>query len=301
MSKNKISFLGPYGSTFSHIAYEMLSEKFNTPCVTPENYIPAKNNNDVATTIASFEGYGALAITTREATKVTESVEGLLRLFEKYRDSKQCPIDIKGGASMGVRFCLMVRKDIPHEKITRIIAHKKALEACAQNIEKLNVQKVAVDSNGEAARMVAQDDAYKTAAAIAPCSASEMYGLRILSDDFSDAPATTTFYIFAPKGERAQISSEVNRAIAMFELPNKPGALAKILQAFAEASINLMQIHSVQRAGTSSGECDLLVEVAVPKDKMSTFHEMKDILNKNLPSSKSLCLGPYPLLDIQQD
>ncbi len=295
MKKQTVTFLGPYGATFSHGAYDSLAKTFKTPKLTKENYVPSKHNQDVALNIAKHSGYGALAISTRVSSQVIESTEGFFRLFENY-DETNCPINIKGTLDIPIHFCLMARHGVSRHQITHVIAHKKSLDACSQHISALGVPYENISSNGEAAKQIAEDDTYRYVATLGPYETSKTYNLSILSDDFSDVPAVTTFCLFAPRDEKTQLSETGNRAIIMFDLTDHPGALVRVLQSFAKENIDLLQIHSAWHGDPNENRHRFLIEANVPFSQTSEFSQAVRELSKQSGVRAYLILGPYPVL-----
>ncbi len=295
MKKQTVTFLGPYGATFSHEAYNTLSTTFKTLKLTKENYLPAEHNQDVALNIAEHSGYGALAISTRVSSQVIESTEGFFKLFENY-DETNCPINIKGTLDIPIRFCLMAQSGVSLQQITRIIAHQKSLDACAKHIQELNIPYENISSNGEAAKQIAENDTYKYVATLGPYETSKTYALSILSDDFSDDPAVTTFCLFAPRDEEPQLSETGNRAIVMFDLTDRPGALVKALQSFAKENIDLLQIHSAWHGDPNKNRHRFLIEADVPLGQTSEFSRAVHEFSKQSGVQAYLILGPYPVL-----
>ncbi|MBM2818018.1 MAG: Prephenate dehydratase, partial [Parcubacteria group bacterium] len=237
----KITFLGPVGATFSHDAYSVLAETYGAPKINEENCIPANSNNEILKLILEHGGYGAIAMETLAGARVAEPVESFIDLLEKYKKIEDCPIHVVGAIRLKLHFCLMARLD--SSSIAKILAHPKALEACKGRIKKIGIPTMGVASNGERARLVAEDDNNADHAALGPKSASEKYRLKVLEEEFEDKKAVTTFFLIAPVRHEKKIGKE-NRALITFKIPHRPGALIKALQPFDLMDLNLIQIHS---------------------------------------------------------
>jgi prephenate dehydratase len=243
MKTNNVTFLGPVGATFSHDAYDRLARLYDAPAATETNCVPAQTNSEVLKLIAQHGGYGAIAIETRAEGRVAEPVESFIELLKSY-DQNSCPFQVIGALNMKLHFCLMARPGVAVGDIDRVIAHPKGLGACAGNIAKHGFSTMNGSSNGEAARMVAEDDACARSAALGPASAAKKYRLNILDEEFEDKEAVTTFLLVGPK-EHPVVTGENNRMLIVFEAAHKPGSLVQALLPFSDANLNLVQVHSV--------------------------------------------------------
>jgi prephenate dehydratase len=259
-----ITFLGPVGSTFSHQAYDVLAEMYDAPH--PDrgsgHYVPASTNREIPEKVSRLKGYGAVAMETVADARVAESLEGFISLLKS--DTK--PISIIGAIRLKLNFCLMVRPRIDYEACGTVLAHPKAVGACKGFIASKQLQLVEVSSNGEGARLVAEDTQYKDQAALGPRSAAEKYGLEVIHDGCEDAPAATTFFLIGPE-ERNAIVGKHNRVLIVFRLPHRPGSLVNALLPFA--TLNMIQIHSVH---TGNHSYDFAIELDVTKEELEKFH-----------------------------
>lgn len=239
----KITFLGPYGATFTHDAYNVLSEAFGTPKATEADYVPAFANGEVLNIIAEHGGYGAIAMETLAGCRVDESTKSFIDLLKRYKSPEECTFHVVGAVAMKLHFCLMIRTGLTLRDATSIVSHEKSFDACRQNIARLNLPTETVPSNGEAARRVAEDSSYATAAALGPRSAAEKYDLCILADGLEDEEAITTFFLIAPR-THAVAMGENNRALLVFSVPNEPGAETRVQIPLMDQSINMVNLHS---------------------------------------------------------
>ena len=214
---NNVTFLGPVGATFSHDAYDMLAEIYDAPQVIADgahtNCIPASVNTEILKLIAQHGGYGAVAMETKAEARVTETLESFVKLLQTYSNGTFCPFHVSGAIKMKLHFCLMVRQDVSRESIKGIIAHPKALGACKEHIASMKFITINTSSNGEAARLVAEDDRYASYAALGPKSASLKYGLHVLDETFEDSEAITTFFLITPTTHKV-VTGKRNRALA---------------------------------------------------------------------------------------
>ena len=91
--------------------------------------------------------------------------------------------------------------------------------------------------------MVAEDRG-AGAAAVAPRSSAELYGLEILADDIADHPGNQTrFVVVAREGVPAPTGHDIT-ALVIYQRADEPGSLISILQEFAARRINLSNLLS---------------------------------------------------------
>ncbi len=289
-----ITFLGPVGATFSHDAYNILAEIYGAPKVINEplhtNCIPASSNREVLKIIAQRCGYGTFAMETLAEGRVAEPIESFIELLQTYNTNTECPFWVVGSIRLKLHFCLMARKGIVEEMISKVVAHGKALGACRQRISSKKIQTAEVSSNGEAARLVAENDEYFTCAALGPKSAAEKYGLQVLDESYEDKEAVTTFFLIAPK-EHKNVVGEENRILIVFRVPHTPGALVRALLPFDEEELNLIQIHSVHEG---NGVYHFAIELDVKECKLKALERALEKFKQRV--EKYLSFGPFEVL-----
>ncbi len=286
-----ITFLAPLGATFTHDAYNKLSEIFSAPSVadSESKYIDGiSSNSDVLPAIIKHGGFGAIAMETLAEGRVPDSVESYTSLLQQYKKTTDCPIQISGAIKMKLHFCMMVREDMVGKPFRKIIAHAKSIGACKGKItENGFLTEATKTSNGEAARRVAEDEADKDCAALGPRSAAEKYGLVIIDEAFEDGAAITTFFLITPVGFKIQTDKK-NRALVVFRLPHQPDALATAIHLFGKEGLNLIQIHSVP---TGNHSYDFIMEMDVEENQLNSFERAKEKLEQYTVAH--ICFGPF--------
>ena len=280
MNKHKITFLGPIGATFSHDAYNALAGIYGAPAVTNENYVEAKNNGEVLRLIAKHGGYGAIAMETLAEGRVAEPVEAFIETLQY----DECTFHIVGAVQMKLHFCLMAREGA---EVCGIIAHPKSLGACKGKIQ---WPTASAPSNGEAARLVAQNTEYATHAALGPRSAAEKYDLKILDEAFEDKEAITTFFLIAPK-DHTVATGKKNRALIVYKVLHKPGSLVDSLIPFKTEGLNMIQIHSVH---AGNGVYHFAIEVEVGENEMDKWQRAMKVFESSV--EKHFTFGPFEVL-----
>jgi prephenate dehydratase len=292
---NIITFLGPLGATFSHEAYDLLAETFDAPQTYASGTFcdPASKNIEIPEKICKLGGYGAIAMETLAEARVAESLEGFIKLLRVYglpgntAGLPPCPIHISGAVQLELHFCLMVHPEADMDAIDNVCAHIKAVGACRNTIGARHLHPVDVPSNGEGARLVAQDPAYRNYAALGPRSAAEKYGLKIIEEKCEDRKAVTTFFLIAPTSHTVSVGDQ-NRVMIVFRLPHRPGSLVHALTPFA--SLNMIQIHSVH---TGNHSYDFAIELDVARAELESYRTA--LAEFSVRVERSLTFGPFEM------
>ncbi|MEP2770651.1 MAG: prephenate dehydratase [Fulvivirga sp.] len=79
--------------------------------------------------------------------------------------------------------------------------------------------------------------------AIASQTAAELYGLDIIAKNIETVPNNYTRFLVLSKSDKD--NSNADKASILFELPNTPGSLARVLSTIYKGSINISKIQSV--------------------------------------------------------
>ncbi|MGH7935165.1 MAG: prephenate dehydratase [Candidatus Binataceae bacterium] len=219
----RVAFLGPE-HTYSH---EAARSRFGSSAAfEPQSSIAAvfqALDNDRA-------DYGVVP--------VENSTEGSVSLtLDLLIDTPQVII---GEILLPIRHALMSREGDP-AALKRVVSHQQSLGQCrnylAANLPHCELE--AVSSNGQAAR-IAADDA--SLGAIASIAAAQAYGLKIIAENIQDVAQNTTRFLVIGKHPAAR--SGADKTSLLFAVPERAGALHGALSLFARNSINLTMIQS---------------------------------------------------------
>ncbi len=156
------------------------------------------------------------------------------------------PLKICGEIVLRVRQHLMRRADAVAvgaelAGIQVVYSHAQSLAQCHEwlNQNLPQASRIRVTSNGEAARMAAEDPA---AAAVAGELAAERYGLAIVARDIEDDPNNTTRFLVL--GQEDAAPSGRDKTSLVMSTKNKPGTLLELLTPFARNGISLTKLES---------------------------------------------------------
>jgi len=169
---------------------------------------------------------------------IENSTEGVIdHTLDMFLNS---PLKICGEIEMRVHHHLMGRSD-DLKKMQRVYSHQQTFAQCREWLDASlpGVERIAVNSNAEAARRASEDD---DAVACGPAAAAEIYGLKVLTSNIEDEPNNTTRFLVI--GRRIPAQSERDKTSLLLSAPNRPGALYHLLMPFSTHGISLTRIES---------------------------------------------------------
>ena len=219
-----IAFLGPNG-TFTHTAS---LKHFGHAALTQ----PLATIDEVFREVASHSvNYGVVP--------VENSSEGVVNhTLDCFMGSS---LKIVGEVELRIHQNLLVAEGTQVKHISRIYSHQQSLAQCRKWLDAHfpKVERVAVSSNAEAARMVKNE---WHSAAIAGETAAELYGLTMLNKNIEDNPNNTTRFLIIGTEETAPSGDDKTSLIVAAH--NQAGALYHILEPFYRHGISLTRIET---------------------------------------------------------
>ncbi len=168
---------------------------------------------------------------------VENSTEGMVsHTLDNFMDSS---LKISGEVELRIGHHLLVAPQTDQQSITRICAHQQALAQCRNWLDKHwpNIEREAVSSNGEAARMAAE---IPGVAAVAGDMAAERYHLEKVAAHIEDYVDNTTRFLIIGRDEVPPSGRDKTSIIVSSR--NKPGALFTLLEPFRRGGISLTRI-----------------------------------------------------------
>lgn len=168
---------------------------------------------------------------------VENSTEGMVtHTLDNFMDS---PLKICGEVEMRIQLHLLTNTHASAESIKTICAHQQALAQCRDWLDRHwpLVERVAVSSNAEAARMAKNDP---TVAAVAGDIAAQQYDLVKLASNIEDFANNTTRFLII--GRESVPAGGNDKTSIVVSTHNKPGALFKLLAPFQREGVSLTRI-----------------------------------------------------------
>ncbi len=171
------------------------------------------------------------------------------------------------------------------EGVREIESHAIVLAECGRFLASLpDVKRVPVGDTAIAARNVAAAKD-PTHAAICSKEAAERYGLVELAGSIADHPDNTTRFLLFRAPVAAGVAAEFEPAAAgtdrktslVFSVADKPGALARSLDAFGKHGLNVSKLDSKSRLGTSEFAFYADIDGDVREERFAdALHDLKE-------------------------
>ncbi|HZV64324.1 MAG TPA: prephenate dehydratase [Telluria sp.] len=265
-----VAYLGPAG-TFSEqaVIQQFGSAVDGLPCVSIDEVFRA--------TEAGTADFGVVPVENSSEGAVNRTLDLLLGTTAI----------ISGEVSIAVHHSLMTTTGTM-EGVTMVCAHSQALAQCQGwlNQHYPTIERRAVASNAEAAVLASKD---ATVAAIASEMAGEQYRLGVVQAHIQDDPNNRTR--FAVIGQLQTTPSGEDRTSLVLSVPNKAGAVYKLLAPLATHGVSMTRFES-RPARIGTWDYYFYVDIeghAHDTAVANALHELKD----NAAFFK--VLGSYPL------
>ncbi len=218
-----ISYLGPQG-TFTELAVlKHFGQAINSQ--------PLSAIDEVFREVESGSAsYGVVPI--------ENSTEGIVNhTLDMFVSS---PLKICGEVLLRVHHHLLCKAE-DLSQVKKVMAHQQALAQCREWLAaKLpGIERVAVNSNAEAARIAAENPEI---AALGSEHAAQIYQLGILVSNIEDEPDNTTRFLVI--GDQSVPASGDDKTSIMVAIKNKAGALFDIITPLANYELNMTRIES---------------------------------------------------------
>ena len=224
----RVAFQGELGA-FSEEAIAAFWRNEATP-------VPMRHNRDVARAVADETvDLGMLPVENTLAGSVAPSYDALAEIPE---------IFVIGETVLAIHHCLLAPRGATLDRLVTVESHPVALDQCAGflGLHSWIRAQASYDTAGAARDVARAGDPSR--GAIASRAAAARYGLAILADGIQDRQDNQTRFV-AISREAAPVSPGIpTRTMLVLMTPNLPGALAKVLNPFAEHGINLTRIES---------------------------------------------------------
>ncbi len=225
-----VAYLGPAGTFSEQAVYQQFGRAIEgMPCTSIDDVFRAAE--------AGTADFGVVPIENSTEGVVNRTLDLLL----------QTTLVISGELGLPVHHSLMTKSGTM-AGVQRICAHSQALAQCQRwlNEHYPQIERQAVTSNGEAARMAGSDP---SVAAIASEIAGQEYTLQIVQAHIQDDPHNRTR--FAVIGTLHTAPSGKDQTSLVLSVPNKAGAVYKLLAPLAKHGVSMTRFESrPARTGT---------------------------------------------------
>ena len=176
--------------------------------------------------------YGVLPIENSLAGSVNSVYDQLI--------SRQCYI--VRSARVKIDHTLLAPPGVKQEDIREIWSHEQAIQQCSGFLAENRQWRVNICGNTAAAARMVAESGRKDAAAISSAHCAPQYGLEVLRTEIQNNSNNHTRFICISR--QPEIYPGADHTSLMLVLPNKPGALYRLLGRFNAQGINLTKLES---------------------------------------------------------
>ena len=218
-----VAYLGPAGTFSEQAVYQQFGSAVEgLPCASIDEVFRA--------TEAGTADFGVVPVENSSEGAINRTLDLML----------QTSLLISGEVSIAVHHSLMTKTG-NMDGVTVICAHSQALAQCQVwlNLNYPNIERRAVASNAEAARMASTD---ASIAAIASEMAGEQYQLGVVKAHIQDDPHNRTR--FAIVGHLQTNPSGQDQTSLVLAVPNKAGAVYQLLAPLAKHGVSMTRFES---------------------------------------------------------
>jgi len=218
----RIACLGPVG-TYSHQA---AITRFGNG----DQYVTCRSIPEIFTIVSRGDADAGVV-------PIENSTEG--GISASYDSLMHTDLTICGESYLKIQHAFAVGPQT--KKILRICSHYQPLGQCRQWLatHHPHIPTEEASSTTEGASRASRE---KGTAAIVSPFAAEIYGLKILASNISDAQRNATRFLILSREQTAP--SKNDKTSLIFAVPHRVGALGEVLQIFAKSKINLCKIES---------------------------------------------------------
>lgn len=216
------------------------------------------------------------------------------RVEEIYHQIPNTKLFVIGEHFEPISHCLMAAPGTSLSALTHVGSHPQALAQCADNINRLGLQRQVKGDTAGAAQLLAEQPQHGHAA-IASSLAAELYGLEILQRDFQDRSGNTTRFLVFSREDRIVPYEETGHYITslIFRVRNRPAALYKALGGFATNGINLVKLESYM-PDDSFQASQFYLDMEVHRDEQRFQYALEEL---EFYSETVRLVGTYPAHD----
>lgn len=219
-----IAYLGPEGTFTQEACFKHFGHKIRA--------LPLPSIDSIFREVAAKNAdFGVVPVENTSEGVVNHTLDSLI----------QSSLNICGEVELRIHHHLLSLEN-ELAKIKKIYSHQQSFAQCRLWLNKhmVNIELCSVSSNGEAAKIAAQEH---QVAAIAPASAAQIYGITALAQNIEDHPDNTTRFLVI--GDRSLPPSGVqDKTTLLVSTRNRPGALYDLLKPLAENKISMTRIES---------------------------------------------------------
>ncbi len=252
-----IGYLGPKG-TFTH---EAAIEYFDSE----NNFVACNKIADVFHNVNdNLFDFGVVPIENSVGGTITETIDQFFKTQTRIYDQ----------INISIRQALM--KSIKTSSFNRIYAHDQSFRQCSLYLNRKypTVELIETTSNAKAALLSSETE---NSASIGPEICAKEYNLEIMECPINDRNDNETKFFIITKIPQNELKS---RGMVVFSLPNKAGALHRIIKIFNSSRVNMTKIES-RPSMIKKWEYFFIVEYEIKNIKCKHEEFIKKIQHKS--------------------
>jgi len=193
------------------------------------------------------------ALQNKEADYVVMAIENSIAgsILPNYTLLMSYGFPIVGEIYIPIQLHLMALPGVKFEDIKYVTSHPIAIRQCVDFFDEYpHLQMVESNDTAACAKRIREEKLTDTVA-IANTLAANLYGLEVLERRIESNKRNFTRFLIITHHEN-QVKGTPNKASLCFEVSNKVGSLAKVLNIFAEQNLNMSKIQSMPVLGKPS-------------------------------------------------
>lgn len=190
------------------------------------------------------------ALKTKRADYVVMAIENSIAgsILPNYTLLQDYHFTIIGEVYLPIQLHLLALPGVKFEDIRYVESHPIAIRQCVDFFYEFPHIQVRESSDTAACAKRIRDEELTDTVAIANSLAAKLYGLDILERRIESNKKNFTRFLILTEPGKEEVA-EADKSSLSFQVGNEAGALARILNVFAEAGINMSKIQSMPVLG----------------------------------------------------
>ena len=190
------------------------------------------------------------ALQNKEADYVVMAIENSIAgsILPNYSLMMSYNFPVVGEVYLPIQLHLLALPGVKFEDVKYVTSHPIAIRQCIDFFDEYPHLKIVESSDTAACAKRIQDEKLTDTVAIANTLAAKLYQLDVLERRIESNKKNFTRFLILTHHDNVE-KKENNKASLCFQVSNQVGALAKVLQIFAEQHINMSKIQSMPVLG----------------------------------------------------
>jgi prephenate dehydratase len=155
---------------------------------------------------------------------------------------------VVGEVYLPIQLHLMALPGVAFENVKYVTSHPIAIRQCIDFFDEYPHLKIVESSDTAACAKRIRDEQLTDTVAIANTLAAKLYGLDVLERRIESNKKNFTRFLILTNHENV-VKGPANKASLCFQVSNQVGSLAKVLNIFANQSVNMSKIQSMPVLG----------------------------------------------------